>query len=167
HRRPTDRFALERDAGSGAAGDGEISGKGKAQCQRNGAELVLGLNEYAAVFWQLGPQDFHDRRPGRDRITGAVAHTGGDQSESDRGIAIHRDLGASASFLDLLKLILPGQDIADRIGIAGLERHHRRVDDALVFAGKFFGDDPLQLVDIETENFRDQAEDENIFALVL
>src|SRR2546423_1487533 len=58
HRRPTDRFALERDAGSGAAGDGEISGKGKAQGQGDRTELVLGLNEYAAVFWQLGPQIF-------------------------------------------------------------------------------------------------------------
>src|SRR5690242_10551407 len=107
HRRPTDRFALERNAGTGAAGDGEISGKGKAQCQGDRTEFVLGLNEYAAVFWQLRSQNFHDRRPGCDRITGAVAYTGGDQSESERGVAIHRDLVARARlFLELFKLIL-------------------------------------------------------------
>src|SRR5207302_702873 len=55
HRRPTDRFALERNAGSSAAGDREISRKRKAQRQRDRAEFVLGLNEYAAVFRQLGP----------------------------------------------------------------------------------------------------------------
>src|SRR5205814_9653553 len=35
------------------------------------------------------------------------------------------------------------------------------------FAGEFFPNQGLQLLDVEVENFRDQAEDENIFALVL
>src|SRR5204862_3725830 len=100
HRRPADRLRLERNAGTSAAGDGEITGKGKPERERNGAELVLRLNEYAPVFRELGPQNFHDRRPGRDRITGAVTHTRGDQSESERGVAIHRDLRSSAGLLD-------------------------------------------------------------------
>src|SRR5205814_6471539 len=39
-------------------------------------------------------------------------------------------------------------------------------DDALVFAGKFFANQFFQLVGVEVENFRDQPEDENVFALV-
>ncbi len=66
-----------------------------------------------------------------------------------------------------LKSILFRQDVADRVSVAGLERHDRGVDDALVFAGEFFRDQRLQLVDVEIENLRDQAEDENVFALVL
>ena len=168
HRRPADRFGLERDAGTGAAGDGEISRERKAERDRDRAEFVLGLHEDAAVFRQFAPQNFHDGRPRRDRITGAVTHAGGDQSVGERLVAIHRDLRAIALFRNVhLKLILLRQDIADRIGVAGLKRHERGVDDALVFAGEFFLDQRLQLLDIEMENFRDQAEDENVFALVL
>ena len=67
----------------------------------------------------------------------------------------------------MLELVVLRQDIADWIGVAGLERHQRGVDDALVFAGEFFADQCLQLLDIEIENLRDQPEDENVFALVL
>ena len=67
----------------------------------------------------------------------------------------------------LLELVKFREQVADGIGVAGLERHERGVDDALVFAGEFFADQGLQLVDVEMENFRDQAEDENVFALVL
>ena len=60
-----------------------------------------------------------------------------------------------------------GQNFADRISVPCLERHQGGVDDAFVFPGEFLGDDSFQLLDIEAENFRDQSEDENIFALVL
>ena len=59
------------------------------------------------------------------------------------------------------------ENSANRISVAGLKSHQRGVRDALIFAGKFFADQPFQLLDIEMENFRDQAEDENVFALVL
>ena len=48
-----------------------------------------------------------------------------------------------------------------------MKRHDRGVGDALVFAGEFFFDQRRQLLDIEMKNLRDQAEDENVFALVL
>ena len=56
---------------------------------------------------------------------------------------------------------------ADRICVAGLERHQRGVDDALVFTGEFLRDQFFQFVGVEIENFRDQSEHENVFALVL
>src|SRR5438132_9099251 len=164
HRSPADRFGLERNAGPSAAGNGEISRIRKAERQRHGAKLVFSLHEYSAVLWKLAPEYFHNRRPGRDRITGAIAHARGDQSVSDRLIAIHRDLGASPGFDDMLKLIAFRQHIADGIGVASRKRHDGRVDDALVFAGELFFYQLLQLLDIETENFHDQAEDENVCA---
>ena len=69
--------------------------------------------------------------------------------------------------MTFLELILVGENFADGIGIAGGERHDGGVDDALVFAAEFFLDQRVELFDIETENFRDQSEDENVFALVL
>src|SRR6202011_4347891 len=135
--------------------------------ERNRAQFVFGLHKNSAVLRELAPQNFHDRRPGRDRITGAVAHTGGDQSVRDRLVAIHRDLGASASFGDMLKLIPFRQHVADGIGVASRKRHDGGVDDALVFAGELFFDQLRQFLDIETKNFRDQTENENIFTLVL
>src|SRR5437899_10382045 len=59
------------------------------------------------------------------------------------------------------------QYLADRISVTGLERHQRGVDNALVFAGKFFADQPFQFVDVEIENFRDETQDKNVFAFVL
>ena len=167
HRRPADRLGLERNAGAGAAGDGEIAGEGEAERERDGAELVLGLDKDAAVFRQLAPQNFHDGRPGRDRIPGAVTNAGGDEAVGERGIAVHGDLGSRAGLIDLLELVKLRENIADGITVAGLERHQRGVDDALVFTGEFFADQRLQLLDVEMENFRDQAEDENILALIL
>ena len=74
----------------------------------------------------------------------------------------------SPSFGDVrLKLVLLRQDVADGVGVAGRERHDGGVDDALVFAGEFFFDQRRQLLDIEMEDFRDQPEDENVFAFVL
>ena len=70
-------------------------------------------------------------------------------------------------FRDVLKLVLLRENFSDRVGVSGLERHQRGVDDALVFAGEFFADDLFHLLDIEVKNFRDQAEDEDVFALVL
>ncbi len=59
------------------------------------------------------------------------------------------------------------KNLADRVAVTGLECHERGVDDALVLARKFFGDDSPHLLDIEMENFADEAEDENVLALVL
>src|SRR5882724_565596 len=167
HGGPADRLGLKRNAGAGAAGDGEIAGEGEAESERDGAELVLGLDKDAAVFRQLAPQNFHDRRPGRDRITGAVTNAGGDEAVGEGGVAVHGDLGRRAGFIDLLELVKLRENIADGITVAGLERHQGGVDDALVFAGELFANQRLQLLDVEVENFRDQAEDENVFALVL
>ena len=74
---------------------------------------------------------------------------------------------APGFFSSLLKLILIGEHFADRIGVAGGERHDGGVDDALVFAGELFLDQRREFFDVEMENFRDQAEHENVFALVL
>src|SRR5436190_7707601 len=167
HRRPADRLGLKRNAGAGAAGDGEIAGEGEAERERDGAELVLGLDKDAAVFRQLAPQNFHDRGPGRDRITGAVTNAGGDEAVGERGVAIHGDLGRRAGFIDLLELVKLRENIADGITVPGLERHQGGVHDALVFAGEFFANQRLQFLDVEVENFRDQPENENVFALVL
>ena len=119
-------------------------------------------------FGSSRPQDLHDRRPGRDRITGAVTHPGGDQAVGERLVAIHRDLRAVAFFVNgRLKFVLLRQDIADGVGVAGGKRHDGGVGDARVFAGKFFFDQGRQLLDIEVKDFRDQPEDEDVFALVL
>ncbi len=59
------------------------------------------------------------------------------------------------------------EDIADRISVTGLKRHQCGVDDTFIFAREFFGNDSFQLLGIETENFRDQSENENVFAFVL
>src|SRR5881394_780351 len=80
HRRPADRLGLKRDAGAGAAGDGQITRKRHAEGERDGAELVLSLDKDAAVFRQLASQNFHDRRPGCDRITSAVTNPAGDEA---------------------------------------------------------------------------------------
>ena len=60
-----------------------------------------------------------------------------------------------------------GQDLADGVSVAGRKSHDGRVDDALIFAGKLFFDQRCQLLDVETKNFRNQTEDENVFASVL
>jgi hypothetical protein len=167
HGSPADRFGLERDAGARAAGDGEIAREREAERERDGAKLVLGLDEDAAIFRQFAAQDLHDRRPGRNGISGAVAHAGGNQSVGERLVAIHRDLRAIAFLGNVrVKFILLGQDVADGIGVAGGEGHDGGVNDALVFAGKFFFDQGRELLDIEMKDFRDQTEDENVFALV-
>src|SRR5947208_15880730 len=69
HRCPADRFALERNSGTGASGHGEISGIRETKRERNRAQLVFGLDKNSSVFRQLAPQRFHDRRPRRDRVT--------------------------------------------------------------------------------------------------
>src|SRR6266446_3013988 len=75
HRCPADRFALERNPRTGAAGDGEISGVGETKRERNRAQLVFGLHKNSAVFRELASQNLHDRRPGRDRVTVASFST--------------------------------------------------------------------------------------------
>ena len=67
----------------------------------------------------------------------------------------------------MLETVVLCQNIADRIGVAGLESHQRRVHDALVFAGEFFADQSFQLISVEIENLRDQPENEDVFAFVL
>src|SRR3984893_10526335 len=167
HRCPADRFALERDPRTGAAGDGEISGIRKTKRERNRAQLVFGLHKNSPVFRELTSQYFHDRRPRRDRIAGAVAYTGGDQSVGDRLVAIHRDLGAPTRLGNVLKLIMLLQHVADRKRVAGGKGHDGGVNDAFVFAGELFFDQRRQFLDVETKNFRDQTENKNVFAFVL
>ena len=58
HRGPADRLRLQRDAGTGAAGDGEVAGIRKAERNRDGGEFVLGLHEEAAVFRELARAGF-------------------------------------------------------------------------------------------------------------
>src|SRR5207244_3325356 len=146
----------------------QITRERKAERERDGAELVLSLHKDAAVLWQLAPQNFHDGRPRRDRITSAITDTSRDQSVSERLVAIHRDLRALAFFGNVrLKFILLRQDVADGVSVTGGKRHDGGVGDAGVFAGKFFFDQRRELLDIEMKNFRDQTEDENVFAFVL
>src|SRR4030095_10683312 len=102
-----------------------------------------------------------------DRITGAVADPAGDQSVGERLVAVHRDLRATASSRDMLETVVLRQNVADRVRVAGLESHQRRVHHALVFAAEFFRDQSFQLIGIEIENLRDQPEYENVFAFVL
>ena len=52
------------------------------------------LDERAAVFRQFAPEQFHDVRPRRDRITRAETHAGGDQAVAQRLVAVHDDLMA-------------------------------------------------------------------------
>src|SRR5207237_1796331 len=66
----------------------------------------------------------------------------------------------------VFKLILMRQELDDGVSVAGRKRHNGGVDDALIFTGKLFFDQRRQLLDIKMKNLRDQAEDENIFALV-
>jgi len=91
----------------------------------------------------------------------------GDQAVSQRLITIHRDLRPPVGLGNVFKSILMCQHLTDRIGIASLERHQRRVDDAFVFAGKFFANYLFQLLHIETENLRNETKNENIFAFIL
>src|ERR1043166_7068083 len=149
HRRPANRFGLERNARARASSYGEITRKGTTKGDRNRSQLILGLNKNAPVLRQLAPQHFHDGRPWRDGITGAVTDACGDESTSQRRVAVHRDLGASAGSRNVLEAIMFRQNVADRIRIAGLERHQRGVDHALVFAAEFFGNDSLEFLDIE------------------
>ncbi len=167
HRRPTDCFGLERNAGAGAAGDREISRDRKTECDRDRSQLVLGLDEKPAVFREFAPQNFHHRRPGRDWVTGAVTHPRGNQPVGERLVAIHRDLRPSANPGDMLELVTLPEEIAERVAVAGRKRHDRGVDDALVFARELFFDQRGQLLDIEIKDFCDQAENKDVFALVL
>src|SRR5437899_5794066 len=59
HRRPADRFALERNPRTGAAGDGEISGIVETKRERNRAELVYGMHKNSAEVREAEPQLFH------------------------------------------------------------------------------------------------------------
>ncbi len=139
HRRPANRFGLERNARAGAARDGKVAGIGKAERERDRAEFVLRLDEEAAIFRQLAPERFHDRRPGCDRITGAVAHAAGDQAVGERLVAIHCDLIRCAwLFGDVLKLILLSEHVTDRVGVTRRECHDCSVRDALVLARRIF-----------------------------
>src|SRR5438132_1550925 len=101
----------------------EVSLKIKTESQRHRTKLVFGLHENSVVFRQLAPEGFHDGRPRRDWISGAVAHTGGDESVCEGLIAVHRDLRASTGFGDVLKSIMLRQDVSDRVSVTGLERH--------------------------------------------
>src|SRR5207237_10799458 len=95
----------------------------KCKSQRHRCKLSLGLHTSSAVFRQLAPARFHDGRPGRDRITGAAAHTGGDQSVGECLVAVHRDLGTATRSRNMLKSIMLRQDVSDWISVTGLERH--------------------------------------------
>src|SRR5207237_9992867 len=66
----------------------------------------------------------------------------------------------------VFKLILMRQDLDDGVSVAGRKRHDGGVDDALIFTGELFFDQRRQLLGIKMKNLRDQAEDENVFALV-
>ena len=141
---------------------------GETERQRDRTEFVLGLHEDAAVLRQFAPQDFHDRRPGRDRIAGAVTHASGDQSVGERLVAVHRDLRSSGrGFQTRLEAVKSRKDVADGIGIAGLECHERGVGDISGFSAKSLGDQLLELLDVEVKDLRDQPEDENVLAFVL
>ena len=57
--------------------------------------------------------------------------------------------------------------IVGRVGIARVEGEHRVANDVLVLAAEALLDQGRQLVDVEVENPRQKAQDEDILALVL
>jgi hypothetical protein len=53
-------FHLQAEAGTCAAGDGEMAGKSSANGHADCGKLILSLHINAAVFGQFGTQCFHD-----------------------------------------------------------------------------------------------------------
>ena len=71
-------------------------------------------------------------------IARAVADAAGDQAVGERLVAIHCDLDRGRPrFGRIFELVPRRQHIADRIGVTGLKRHQRGVEDALVLAAEF------------------------------
>ena len=141
HRRPTNRFGLERNPRASAARHSEIPAVRTSEGDRDRCQFVFGLDKNPAILWQLAPERFHHGRPRRDRVTGAEAHAARDQSVGQRLVPVHRDLRASARSWDVLEPIMLRENVAHGIRVTGLERHQRGVDHALVFAAEFFSDD--------------------------
>ena len=98
-------------------------------------------------------------------IARAETHAGGDEAVAERFVAVHHDLMAVLFLaVDELERF---QHVAERIGVAGMKRRERVVQDARVLAGETFADELFQLRHVQVEHFGDQAEGENVLALVL
>ena len=123
------------------------------------------MNERAAVFGQLAPQNFHNVRPGGDRVAGAETHACGNQSESQRFIASHHHLlPGFALALDEFKSL---QHIAQRVAVTGMEGGQRVVQHAHVFAAEALANKLFQFGHIQIEHLGHQTQSKNILPLVL
>ena len=60
HGGPAEGFHFQREAGAGAAGDGEMAGVGKSEGRGDGGDLVFALDEEAAVFGEFAAERLHD-----------------------------------------------------------------------------------------------------------
>ena len=125
HDGPAERFHLQRDARPAGAGDRHPPGVAGAHGHRDGRNFVLALDERAAVLRQFAAQNFHDIRPGRDRIARAEPDARGNQAVGQGFVAVHHDLdGCLVLALDELK----GLDhVAERVAVAGMKRGQRVV----------------------------------------
>src|SRR5207247_5948015 len=114
--------------------DSEATGVTRADSHRNGGDLVLALDERAAIFGQFPAQSLHNVRPGRDGIARAETDARGDQPQGQGFIAGHDDLMAGLALaLDELEGF---EDVSQRMTIAGMKRGQGVVEHARVLAAK-------------------------------
>ena len=128
-------------------------------------ELRAAPHEGAAVFGQLAPEQLHHVGPGRDGITGAKAHAGGDEPVSKRLISIHDHL--AAAFMMAVHEVERLDEIAERISIAGMESGQRVLHNAFVFAAESFLNEPFQFRYVQVEHAGDEAKRIDVLAFVL
>ena len=74
---------------------------------------------------------------------------------------------ARPAFADGFKSVQVREDVSGRVGVAGVEGEHGVADDVLVLAAEALLDERGELLDVEVEDAREQAEDEDVLALVL
>ena len=155
HHRVAQGFGFQRNARTAGTGHRHAPRVARAQGHRNGGNLVLTLNKSAAVLGQLAPQQFHDVRPGCDRVAGAETNAGRDESVSERFVAVHHHLLAGP-FLAFDKLECL-EKVFERVTVAGVECGQGIIQNALILAPESLADEFLQFRHVQVEYFGDQA----------
>ena len=156
---------FQREAGTGTARHCDVTGVGETNRHGDGRQFILSLHEEAAVAWQLRTEGFHDRRPRRDGIARAVAHACGQQATDEHLIAIRGEavlLTGVAGF----QMIGVGE-VAELVAVATVEGQEGHAEHVFLFLAELALDDALQFVHIQLERLAEQAEHEEILALVL
>ena len=95
HDRPAERLGLQGNSRTARTGDRHAARVARANRHGNRGDFIFALDERTAVFRQFAPQQFHDVRPGRDGVTRAEPHAGGDEAVAQRLVAVHHDLMAA------------------------------------------------------------------------